>query len=144
MSGQTIVSEKMVQASLVQKTSLGMTGLEHVTTIAKKVNSSQFFKHDPITLDIVRDNTNFCTLKKWRLQTFLMKKVDTTNFCKEKSRHYQLLYSQKGDTTNFYSLKKGTLQTFVVSKRGHYQLLQSQKADTTDFCNEKSGHYKLL
>ena len=67
--------------------------------------------------------------------------------------HYKV-HVRKADY-KICSLKKQTLQTFVVSKSGQYKLFQSQKADTTNFCSLKKrtlqtfvvwkgAHYKLL
>jgi hypothetical protein len=102
----------------------------------QKVNSLPSFNHVFLNIYIVQNNTNqmsekwmtnFCSLKKWTLQTVGV----------SKSGHYKLLESQKADNTKFCSLKKRTLQTFVVSKSGHYKLLWSQKADPTYLCRLK-------
>ena len=74
--------------------------------------------------------TNFCSLKKWRLQAFLMKKAESTNFL-----------MKKADITNFCSLKNWRLEAFIM-----------KKADTTNFCNEhiyvnknlKNAHLRCL
>ena len=89
------------------KDNLGPKITANVATLLKR----SAFNHVPIKIYIVKDTTNsmskeqitnFCSLKKQRLQTFVILK----------SGHY-----------NFGNLKKRTLQTFVVLKSGHYKLL---------------------
>ena len=85
------------------KDNLGHKITANVATLLKR----SAFNHVPIKIYIVKDTTNsmskkqitnFCSLKRWTLQTFVILK----------SGHY-----------NFWSLKKRTLQTFVVLKSRH-------------------------
>jgi len=108
------------------------------------------------------DITNFCSLKKWtlpsfvvskiknttcqksRLQTFVIsktQKADPTKFCSLKGQGY---YISEKRTTNFCSLKKRTLPSFVVSKikttcqkSGLQTFVVLKVKDTTNHMSEK-------
>ena len=85
-------------------------------------------KYCPIKIYIVKDTTNsmskkqitnFCSLKKRTLQTFLVLKSGHYNFCSLKKQTLQTFVILKSGHYNSCSLKKWTLQTFVVLNGRH-------------------------
>ena len=110
------------------KDNIGHKMTANVPTLLKR----SAFNQVPIKIYIVKDTTNsmskkqitnFCGLKKWTLQTFVI----------SRSRHY-----------NFGSLKKWTLEMFVVLKSGQYNFCSLKKRTLETFVILKSGHYKLV
>ena len=85
------------------KDNLGHKITANVATLLKR----SAFNHVPIKIYIVKDTTNS------------MSKRQIANSCNLKKRTLQLLLSQKVDTTNICSLKKWTVQSFVVLKSRH-------------------------
>jgi hypothetical protein len=84
---------------------------------------------------------------------YKISKKRSTNLCSLKKQTLQTFLIKKAHNTDFCSLKKQTLQIFLF-KKAHSTNFVSKKAHTTHFCslkkrtpqlyNQKSGHYTFL
>ena len=82
-------------------------------------------------------------VKKADYKHLQSQKADTTNFCSLKKRTLQLFVMNKEDITNICSLKKRTLQTFIRKKADTTNIGSLKKWTLPTFVVSKSGHYKL-